>query len=165
MCVSCNQKFPWKNFKKCIESAPAIMPYPIQIEKFGKNHHAIGGYQKKNQKSYEWQSYVSFGTRYQIYMGIPVMLNKDHSEITKVLGEPEFHLIICGAIKKNSGGGFEADIDDDIVFTKKEWLKMIEAKGDIGDVLAVLDVKENKNPLLFFDDMCEVKSPPSHQVI
>tara|TARA_B100001059_G_C17659202_1_gene488566 strand:+ start:316 stop:840 length:525 start_codon:yes stop_codon:yes gene_type:complete len=164
-CISCKGSYKWEQFKKCIESAIDLMEYPKQVEVLGKAHHAIGNYQKKGLSKYEWNSYVYFGSRYEIIMSVEVVLNSDHSKIIKVLGDPEFKLIIYGEITKNSGGGIEADVEKSILFGKDTWDKVVKSGSNTKEVLAILGVSENKNNLPFFEDYYESGRPIPKQLI
>ena len=143
------------------------MDFPIQVESLGRLHHAIAGYQIKNRNSYEWQSHVHFGTRYNIAFSINVMLNEDHTKVVKILGKPQFHLHIYEKITKvgTGAGGFESSFDGQVNFGEKEWREMMKVKGDIGKMLAVLNIKENKNDLPLFKEMVENSLPVIHQRI
>jgi hypothetical protein len=162
---SCNEQFPWESFKKCIESAPAIMDYPAQLESLGKSHHAIGNYQKRGLKSYEWNTYVYFGSRYAIEFSIDVELNKDHTKLIKLLGEPNFNLLVYSKITKNKGGGMEAHIASSISFGNKEWKEIIKHKKDLEKMLALLKIQENKEPLALFNEFREGYRPSPNQRI
>ncbi len=169
MLVSCgqlySQPYSWENFKKCVESAPSVMLYPVQLEQLGKSYHAIGSYQRRGLKSYEWGTYVTFGSRYQIVMAIDVQLNNEHSEIIKILGEPRFRLLIYDNIIKNKGGGYESSFEADIKFTRKEWAEMVKHSGDIEKMLAVINVIENKAKLQHFDELAEIDLPePKYRI-
>jgi hypothetical protein len=157
--VSCGKSFKWPAFKKCIESAPSIMDYPIQVESLGKSYHAIRGYQMRNEESYIWSTSAYFGGRYEIFFTIDVMLNYDHTKVIKILSEPRFHLLIVEKLQRSKIGVVGASYEADIKFGKDEWKEMMKVKGDIGKILAVLDIKEVKPPLPLFDEFRKACQP------
>jgi hypothetical protein len=155
-CLRANT-YSFQDFKKCIKSAPSVMSYPTEIESLGVNsYHAIGSYQIQDKENYDWQSNVLFGTRYQISCSVPVMLNKEHTKVTGVLGEAEFHLFVIGEITDN---GHAADIERDIKFDSKKWAEMIKHKDDVEKMLGVLGVQYNSDPLPLFDKLIALEMP------
>ena len=59
----------------------------------------------------------------------------------------------------------DAEIEKGITFGVEKWSKMLKGKGNIAKILEVLNVKENKEPLPFFEDFYEASRPAPHQLI
>lgn len=62
-------------------------------------------------------------------------------------------------------GGIIASNEADIKFGKDEWKKMMKVKGDIGKMLAVLNINEIKPPLPLFDEYRKSFQPEKKYLI
>lgn len=88
--------------------AATALPFAVEIErKFGSADHFITHYRFASAKTNIWNTVTYFGDRYTLKVEVEIQIDYTRKEF-RVIGEPEFHLMESGDIRRDGGGPVRA---------------------------------------------------------
>jgi len=140
-----------------VKSGYAKIPQARQLdEMIGKADHSIKNYRDDNNEGVqcEWISEVYFGGRYELVMTVDVRVDRQTSDVSKILGTPRFLLLEIKSVEMSSDGRATVSFAPGTQreFGIAEWERIGDAKGDFSVVGVQI---KNAPPIANFEEFAQ----------
>jgi hypothetical protein len=133
--MGCERQFSWANYREAVESGRQQIAVVQEMESLfpGEVQNFIGHDGGTISQPMTWNSEALLYDRYELTMQVKIRVNASFSEVTEVIGDPEFYLVEVLKTERTNGGWHDQN-GQNWNFGGEEWEQLVAAKGDFSAI-------------------------------